>query len=99
MRPHSDSESARLTLPSLEKQTQLAQAASVIISHFLVDLARAKLQQVLDEVDEKLRTEGGVEWGKDSDPVPPKSAATDPVDVPLPTLEPTSEPTQQKEEL
>ncbi|GAA5848316.1 hypothetical protein JCM3766R1_004660 [Sporobolomyces carnicolor] len=48
-------------------KTQLAQAASLIIAHFLVDLARDRLQQVLDEVDEKLRVEGGVEWGKDDD--------------------------------
>ncbi|GAA5961665.1 hypothetical protein JCM21900_004634 [Sporobolomyces salmonicolor] len=44
-------------------KTQLAQAASLLIAHFLADLARDRLQEVLDEVDEKLRIEGGVEWG------------------------------------
>ncbi|GAA5949052.1 hypothetical protein JCM3765_003994 [Sporobolomyces pararoseus] len=52
-------------------KTQLAQAASLIIAHFLVDLARDRLQQVLDQVDEKLRIEGGVEWGKDFETTPP----------------------------
>ncbi|GAA6019846.1 hypothetical protein JCM11491_004839 [Sporobolomyces phaffii] len=55
-------------------KTQLAQAASLIIAHFLVDLARDRLQQVLDQVDEKLRIEGGVEWGKDFEPVSPTSS-------------------------
>ncbi|GAA5895946.1 uncharacterized protein JCM6883_001667 [Sporobolomyces salmoneus] len=50
-------------------KTQLAQAASLIIAHFLVDLARDRLQQVLDQVDNKLRVEGGVEWGKVEDQV------------------------------
>lgn len=59
------------------RQTQLAQAASLIIAHFLVDLVRDRLQQVLDQVDDKLRVEGGVEWGKDPDPVPPKSVKTE----------------------
>ncbi|GAA5930258.1 uncharacterized protein JCM15063_004758 [Sporobolomyces koalae] len=59
-----------------EKVTQLAQAASIIVAHFIVDLARDRLQQVLDEVDEKLRVEGGVEWGKAPDPPPQPFAET-----------------------
>lgn len=57
-------------------KNQLAQAASLIIAHFLVDLARDRLQQVLDQVDEKLRIEGGVEWGKDIGPTIPVSTPT-----------------------
>ncbi|GAA6062921.1 hypothetical protein JCM10212_007152 [Sporobolomyces blumeae] len=63
-------------------KTQLAQAASLIIGHFLVDLARERLQNVLDEVDEKLRVEGGLEWGKDDvETVPPPKSAIESVSV------------------
>ncbi|GAA5871057.1 hypothetical protein JCM1840_007580 [Sporobolomyces johnsonii] len=55
-------------------KTQLAQAASLLIAHFLADLACDRLQEVLDEVDEKLRIEGGVEWGWSSIPTPEPGA-------------------------
>jgi hypothetical protein len=66
-------------------QTQLAQAASLIIAHFLVDLARDRLQQVLDQVDEKLRVEGGVEWGKDPEPTPPSKVEETKEEVKVPS--------------
>lgn len=48
--------------PPFRVQTHLAALTVPLASHFLADLARQRLQRTLDNVNERMATEGGVLW-------------------------------------
>lgn len=48
--------------PTPARQTHLAALTAPLASYFLADLVRERMQRALDDVSEKMRTEGGVVW-------------------------------------